>query len=83
MDLQTALLYPASRSRSATNRSAQPRQPAPAAADTRPAQEHTPPGVARICLTASSVSSWIRLTAELVLASASYTSASTHAVRHG
>ena len=76
--LQMALLYPASRRRSATNRSAQPRQaPAPAAA--RLAQEQTPPGVARISLTASSASAWIRLSAELLLASASYTSASINA----
>jgi len=74
-----ALLYPASRRRSATNRSAQPRQAPPAPAAARLAQEQTPPGVARICLTASSASAWIRLSAELLLASASYTSASINA----
>jgi hypothetical protein len=79
LDLQMALSYPASRSRSATNRSAQARQPPAPAAAARVAQEQTPPGVARICLTASSVSALIRLSAELVLANASYTSASTHA----
>lgn len=72
LDLQMALLYPASRSLSATNRSAQPRQPPPAA---RPEQEQT----ARICLTASSVSARIRVSAELVLASASYMPATTYA----
>jgi hypothetical protein len=70
LDLQMALLYPASRSRSATKRSAQPpRHPPPPA---RPEQEQTPPAAARICVTASSVSARIRLSAEVVLASASY-----------
>lgn len=73
LDLQMALLYPVSRSRSSTCRSVQLRQ-SPAAA--RLAQEQTAPA-ARIFLIASSVSSRILLSTWLVLAKASCTS--THA----
>uniref|UniRef100_A0A0E0DU04 Uncharacterized protein n=1 Tax=Oryza meridionalis TaxID=40149 RepID=A0A0E0DU04_9ORYZ len=75
LDLQIALLYPASRSHSARNRSVHLRQPPPPAAAARLAQEQAPAAAARICLMASSASAWILLSAELILASASYTSA--------
>lgn len=68
LDLQSALLYPASRSRSATWRSMHRRQ-SPAAG--RPVQEQFAPAAARMLLTASSVSARILLSAGLLLARAS------------
>ena len=74
LDVQSALLYPASRSRSATRRSMQRRQ-SPAAAG-RPVQEQeqeqaAPPAAARMLSTAASVSARILLSAALLLARAS------------
>jgi hypothetical protein len=69
LDVQSALLYPASRSRSATRRSMQRRQSPPAAG--RPVQEQAAPAAARMLLTAASVSARILLSAGLLLARAS------------
>lgn len=73
LDVQSALLYPASRSRSATRRSMQRRQSPPAAG--LPVQEHDAPAAAaaaaRMLLTAASVSARILLSAVLVFDRAS------------
>jgi len=71
LDVQSALLYPASRSRSATRRSMQRRQSPAAAGRPVQEQEQAAPAAARMLLTAASVSARILLSAALLLARAS------------